>query len=118
MPCDLTCSGGSQITSPPEIFLPIRIAAGSAQFLITERAAVLARIGTAGQGALVPVDPDRLRTTEWSYHAGSLVPEFLQALDDVGGDAILELIDALIVQASRHIDRFLHVAAIVENVGQ
>src|ERR1700730_498301 len=85
---------------------------------IAERAAVLARIGAAGQRALVPVDPDRLTAAERRNHAAGLMPELLQALDDVGGHAILELIDAFVMQAARHIDRLLHVAAAVEHVGQ
>src|SRR6202045_3915631 len=85
---------------------------------ISQRAAVLARIGTAGQRALVPVDPDRLAAAERPDHARRLVPELLQALDDGGRHAVLELIDALVVQATGHIDPLLHVAAIVEHVGQ
>src|SRR5882672_410183 len=46
---------------------------------IPQRAAVLARIGTAGQRALVPVDPDRLSAAERPDHAGGLVPELLEA---------------------------------------
>jgi len=42
---------------------------------IPQRAAVLARIGTAGQGALVPVDPDRLTAAERPDHAAGLAPE-------------------------------------------
>src|SRR5450432_581187 len=80
---------------------------------ISQRAAVLARIGSAGQRALVPVDPDRLTAAERPDHAGGLVPELLQALDDGGGHTVLELIDALVMQAARHIDRFLHVATVV-----
>jgi hypothetical protein len=49
---------------------------------ISQRAAVLARIGTARERALVPVYPDRLATTERPDHTGGLVPELLQALDD------------------------------------
>src|SRR5882762_1893192 len=85
---------------------------------VSERAAVLAGIGTARERALVPVDPDRLAAAERADDAGGLVAEFLQALDDLGRHAVLELIDALVMQAARHIDRFLHVAAIVEDVGQ
>src|SRR6267378_329248 len=85
---------------------------------ISQRAAVLARIGTAGQRALVPVDPDRLTATERRDHAGGLMPELLQALDDRGGHAVLELIDIFIMQAARHIDRLLDVATVVEHVGQ
>src|SRR5947207_12681212 len=84
---------------------------------ITQRAAVFARIGAAGERTLVPIDPDRLTAAERPDHAGSLMPELLQALDDIGGHAILELIDVFIVQAARHIDRLLHVATIVEHVG-
>src|SRR5258708_7061917 len=85
---------------------------------IAERATVLARIGAAGERTLVPVDPDRLTAAERGDHAGGLMPELLQALDDRGGGAGLELIDILIVQAARHIDRLLHVAAVVAHVGQ
>src|SRR5882757_2136504 len=85
---------------------------------IAERAAVLARIGAAGQRALVPVDPDRLTAAERRNHAAGLMPELLQALDNVGGHAVLELIDAFVMQAARHIDRLLHVATVVEQVGQ
>src|SRR5882757_3519821 len=85
---------------------------------IAERAAVLARVGAAGQRALVPVDPDRLTAAERRNHAGGLMPELLQALDNAGGHPVLELIDALVMQAARHIDRLLHVATIVEHVGQ
>src|SRR5229473_192725 len=85
---------------------------------ISQRAAVLARIGTAGQRALVPVDPDRLTAAERRDHAGGLMPELLQAVDDRGGHAVLELIDIFIMQAARHIDRLLDVATVVEHVGQ
>src|SRR5438132_8367836 len=85
---------------------------------IAERAAVLARIGTARERALVPVDPDRLAAAERTDQAGGLVADFLQPLDDGGGHAVLELVDALIMQAARHIDRLLHVAAVVDDVGQ
>ena len=50
--------------------------------------------------------------------AGGLVADLLQPLDDLGRHAVLELVDALVMQAARHIDRFLHVAAVVEDVGQ
>src|SRR6478752_9537250 len=83
---------------------------------IAQRAAVLAGIGAAGQRALLPVDPDRLAAAERADHAGGLVADLLEALDDLGRHAVLELIDALVMQAARHIDGFLHVAAIVENV--
>src|SRR5216684_2060561 len=85
---------------------------------IAERATVLARIGAAGERALVPVDPDRLTAAERGDYAGGLMPELLQALDDIAGHAVLELIDAFVMQATRHIDRLLHVATIVEHVGQ
>src|SRR6185437_16436331 len=85
---------------------------------IAERATVLARVGAAGERALVPVDPDRLAAAERRDHAGGFMPELLQAFDDRGGHAILELIDAFIMQTAWHIDGFLHVAAIVEHVGQ
>src|SRR4029077_2659264 len=94
------------------------VEASEIQPSIAERAAVLARIGTASQRALVPVDPDRLSAAERTDHAGGLVPDLLQPLDDCGRHAVLELIDALLVQAARHIDRLLHVAAVVEDVGQ
>src|SRR5262249_32659622 len=86
--------------------------------LVAERAAVLARIGAAGQRALVPIDPDRLPAAERSNQARGLVAELLQAFNGRSRHAVLELIDALVMQAARHIDRFLHVAAIVEDVGQ
>src|SRR6202000_11315 len=79
---------------------------------------ILARIGAAGERALVPVDPDRLAAAERRDHAGGLVAELLQALDDIGGYSILELVDAFIVKPARHIDGFLHVAAVIEDVGQ
>src|SRR6267154_3643165 len=85
---------------------------------ISQRATVLAGIGTADQRALVPVDPNRLAAAERTDHAAGLVPDLLQALDDLGRHAVLELVDALVMQAARHIDGLLHVAAIVEHVGQ
>src|SRR5712671_700196 len=91
---------------------------GSAGRSIPERAAVLAWIGTARERALVPVDPDRLTAAERPDHAGGLMPELLEALDDIGWHAILELVDAFVMQAARHIDRLLHVATVVEHVGQ
>src|SRR5581483_1331267 len=72
---------------------------------ITERAAVLARIGAAGQRALLPVDPDRLAAAERRHDAGGLVPKLFEAVDDGCRHAVLELVDALIMQAARHIDR-------------
>src|SRR3954449_2162577 len=89
-----------------------------AQCSIAERAAVLARIGTRGESPLVPVDPDRLAAAERSNHAGGLVSKFLQPFDDGWRYSILELINALVMQAAWHVDRFLHVAAVVEHVGQ
>src|SRR6202051_153984 len=80
---------------------------------IPQGAAVLVRIGTTGERALVPVDPDRLAAAERADHARGLVPELLQALDDVGGHAVLELIDVFIMQAARHIGGFLHVAVMI-----
>src|SRR5436309_10871178 len=85
---------------------------------IAERAAVLAWIGAAGKRALVPVDPDCLTAAERGDDAGGLMPELLQALDDIAGHAVLELIDIFVMQAARHIDRLLHVATIVEHIGQ
>src|SRR4249920_2477030 len=85
---------------------------------IPQRAAVLARIGTAGERPLVPIDPDRLTATEWSDYARALMPQLFQPLDDIRGHAILELEDIFIMQATRHVDRFLHVATVVEHVGQ
>src|SRR5215217_6185458 len=85
---------------------------------ISERAAVLARIGTASERALVPIDPDCLAAAERADDAGGLVAELLQTLDDLGRHTVLELVDALVMQAARHIDRFLHVAAVVEDIGQ
>src|ERR1700738_4287520 len=46
------------------------------------------------------------------------MPELLQAVDDIGGHAVLELIDAFVMQAARHIDGFLHVATVVEHISQ
>src|SRR4051794_11492615 len=46
------------------------------------------------------------------------MPKLLQTLDDSRGYSVLELIDALIMQAARHIDGFLHVAAVIEHVGE
>src|SRR5262252_222322 len=89
----------------------------TARALITERATILAWIGAAGERALVPVDPDALPAAERRDKARGLVTELLQAFDGCGRHAVLELIDALVVQAARHIDRFLDVAAIVEDVG-
>src|SRR3954470_24068970 len=88
-----------------------------ARWSVSERATVFARIGTAGERALVPVDPDRLRAAERTDDAGGLVAELLQAIDDIGRHAVLELVLALVMQAARHIDRLLHVAAIIEDVG-
>src|SRR3954463_7266487 len=85
---------------------------------VSQRAAVLARIGTAGQRALVPVDPDRLTAAERTDDSSGLGSEFCEALDDLGRHAVLELIDALVMQPARHIERFLPVAAVVENIGQ
>src|SRR3984885_7868840 len=85
---------------------------------ISERAAVLAGIGAAGQRPLLPIDPDRLTATERRDDLGGLVSELLQTCNDVGGHAVLELIDAFIMQAARHTHRLLHVASIVQNVGQ
>src|SRR5437868_12253004 len=84
--------------------------------LVAERAAILARIGAAGERALVPVDPDRLAAAERADDAGGLVAELLQPLHHRGRNAVLELIDALVMQAARHVDRFLQVAAIVEDI--
>src|ERR1700733_9278869 len=85
---------------------------------ISERAAVLAGIGAAGQRPLLPIDPDRLTAAKRRDDLGSLVSELLQTRDDFGGHAVFELIDAFVMQAARHIDRFLHVASIVQDVGQ
>src|SRR5712671_4194552 len=85
---------------------------------IAERATVLARIGAAGERALFPIDPDRLTAAERRDDAGGLMPELPQPLDDIGGHAILELIDIFVMQAARHIDRLLHVATIVDYVGK
>src|SRR5712671_1476715 len=85
---------------------------------IAERATVLARIGAAGKRALFPIDPDRLTAAERGDHVGGLMPELPQPLDDIGGHAILELIDIFVMQAARHIDRLLHVATIVDYVGK
>src|SRR5215203_5633321 len=85
---------------------------------IAQRATVLARIGAAGQRAFFPIDPDRLTAAERADDAGGLVADLLEALDDLGRHAVLELIDALVMQTARHIDGFLHVAAVVEHVGQ
>src|SRR5450631_1122602 len=85
---------------------------------IAERAAILARIGSAGERALVPVDPDGLAAAMRRDEARGLMPELPQAIDDVGRHAILELVDAFVMQAARHVDRLLHVAAVVEHVGQ
>src|SRR3954463_7504702 len=60
---------------------------------VSERAAVLARIGTAGERALVPIDPDRLAAAERADDAGGLVAELFQPLDDFGGHAVFKLID-------------------------
>src|SRR4029079_12436682 len=49
---------------------------------------------------------------------GGLVPELLQAFDDRWRYSVLELIDALVMQAARHIDGFLNVAAIVEHISE
>src|SRR5215470_2545481 len=57
--------------------------------LVTERAAVLARIGAAGERALVPVYPDRLAAAERADDAGGLVAELLQPFDDGGRHAVL-----------------------------
>src|SRR3981189_2442241 len=70
---------------------------------IAERAAVLARIGTAGERTLVPIDPDRLTAAERGDHAGGLMAELLQALDDSGGGAGPRVIRLLIVAAAPHI---------------
>src|ERR1700721_912295 len=80
--------------------------------LISERAAVLAGVGAAGQRPLLPIDPDRLTATERRGDLGGLVSEPLQTRDDFGRHAVLELIDTFIMQAARHIDRLLHVASI------
>src|SRR3954454_1219945 len=85
---------------------------------IPQRAAILARIRTGGERALVPIDPDRLATTERRDNVDSFVPKLPQAFDDCGRYSVLKLIDALVVQAARHIDGFLNVAAIVENIGE
>src|SRR4029078_2298478 len=85
---------------------------------VTQRATVLAGIGAAGQRTLVPIDPDRLAAAERADHAGGLVADLLETFDDLGRHAVLELVEALVVQAARHIDGFLHVAAIVEDIGQ
>src|SRR6266480_865608 len=59
---------------------------------IAERATVLAWIGAAGERALFPIDPDRLTAAERGDDAGGLMPKLPQALDDIGGGAVLELI--------------------------
>src|SRR5579871_4729289 len=96
----------------------IRLAHAGLTLLIAEGAAVLARIGATGQRSLVPVDPDRLAAAERRNDLCRLMSELLQARDDFRWHAILELIDAFVMQAARHIDRFLHVASIVLDVGQ
>jgi len=40
-----------------------------------------------------PVDPDRLTAAERGDQTSGLMPKLPQALDDIGGDAVLELID-------------------------
>src|SRR4051812_22518541 len=55
---------------------------------VAQRAAVLARIGAAGQRALVPVDPDRLAAAERADNAGGLVAELLQPFHDRGRHAV------------------------------
>src|SRR5579862_936288 len=83
----------------------IRLVHAALTLLIAERAAVLARIGAAGQRSLVPVDPDRLAAAERRNDLGGLVPELLQTRDDIRRNTILELIDTFVMQAARHIDR-------------
>src|ERR1700761_3397739 len=78
--------------------LSVRNNVGFPKPLVPERATILAGIGAAGQGALVPIDPDRLRAAERRHYAGGLVAELLQALDDIGRHAILKLIDTIIMQ--------------------
>src|ERR1044072_9464440 len=78
----------------------------SREGLVAQRATILARIGAAGQRALVPVDPDRLAAAERADHAGGLVADLLETLDDLGRHAVLALVEALIMQAARHIDGF------------
>src|ERR1700733_5725090 len=85
---------------------------------VSERAAVLAGIGAAGQRPLLPIDPDRLTAAERRNDLRGLVSKLLQACDDFGGHAIFELIDIFIVQTARHIDCLLHIASVVQNVGQ
>src|SRR3954452_20010200 len=74
---------------------------------VTQRATVLAWIGTAGERSPVPIDPDRLGAAERADHAGGFMAELLEPFDDIGRHAVLELILALVVQAARHIDRLL-----------
>src|SRR5438270_5163980 len=81
---------------------------------IAQRAAVLARIGTAGERSLVPVDPDRLSAAERTDDAHGPMPQLLQALDGIGGHPIFELVDVFVVQPTWHIDRLLHVATVIE----
>src|ERR1051326_5443353 len=69
--------------------------------LIPQRAAVLAGFGAAGQRALVPVDPDRLRAAERRHDARGLVADLAQALDDLLRHAIFQLIDSLVMQPAR-----------------
>src|SRR5579872_2882005 len=45
--------------------------------LISERATILARIGTAGERAFFPVDPDRLTAAKRRDDLGGLVAELL-----------------------------------------
>ena len=50
-------------------------------------------------------------------HAGGLMPELLQALDDIGRHAILELVDAFVGRPRGISIASLHVATVVEHVG-
>src|ERR1700716_4749923 len=76
---------------------------GSAGCSIPERAAILAWIGTAGERALVPVDPDRLTAAERPDHTGGPMPELLQALDDIGGGTHLRVLKIFFWWAGRGI---------------
>jgi len=76
--------------------------------------AVLAGVGTAGQRALV-----QSIQIAWPPPSGPtmlvvLWPSFFRPSTISPGTAVLELIDAFVMQAAADIDRLLHVAAIVE----
>src|SRR5579872_978814 len=76
---------------------------------ITQRAAVLARLGAADQDAAVPIDLDGLRAAPRRRCEGDVVAAFLEALDGRGRRAVLNQHALALEEETRRVDRLLHV---------